>query len=225
MDTFVSPKTVEYLYGGTFDPFHNGHEAICHHVLAQTQAEMLRIIPCAQPALKQQAQASSSHRLAMLRQWRQAQPLANRILIDDIELKNDVISYTADTLISLAQKESKPVKRIWVLGLDAFNTLSQWHKVSTLVSLVSFWVINRTGEAGINNQLGLSEVQTRDQLWSANSGSFWFDQAINLPVASSSIRQHINRQPLPVPTVIADYIEKHELYAVFDRVLNYGNKK
>jgi nicotinate-nucleotide adenylyltransferase len=214
MDTFVSPNFVEFLYGGTFDPFHDGHEAICRHILAQTEQQnsVLRIIPCSQPALKQRAQASNSDRLAMLSQWRETQPAASRILIDDIEMQNDKISYTAETVIALEEKDAQLVKRIWVLGTDAFNALSQWHQVSTLVSHLSFWVINRAGEKELNNELGLTKLANHSQLWSAAPGSFWFDQTINMSVASSAIRQHINRQPVPVPKVIADYIEKHELY-------------
>ncbi|WP_411746240.1 nicotinate-nicotinamide nucleotide adenylyltransferase [Reinekea sp.] len=210
----MNPSSAECLYGGTFDPFHNGHEAICHHILAKTKSResVLRIIPCSQPALKQQAQASNLDRLAMLEKWRDTQPAASRILIDDIEMISDRISYTAETIIELKKQDVVPVKRIWVLGTDAFNSLSQWHQVSTLVSTLNFWVINRAGEKELNNKLGLTKLASHSQLWSAASGSFWFDQTIDMPVASSAIRQNINRQPVPVPKVIADYIEKHELY-------------
>lgn len=211
---YVNPDLVECLYGGTFDPFHNGHEAICQHVLARTAQDgtYLRIIPCARPALKRQAQASNADRLAMLQLWRETQPLANRIIIDDIEMQSDGISYTVETIVELTKQDTQPVKRIWIIGSDAFNSLRQWHQISTLISQVSFWVINRAGENELANPLGLAEVADRSQLWKAPSGSFWFDKSINLPVASSVIRQDINRQPLLVPVVIADYIEKHELY-------------
>jgi nicotinate-nucleotide adenylyltransferase len=215
MGIFVNPDSIEFVYGGTFDPFHNAHEAICHHVLAQTETDtaILRIIPCARPALKPQAQASDVHRLAMLQVWRDEQSLAKRILIDDIEMKHDVTSYTADTISRLVAQQKKVVNRIWVLGADAFNSLSEWHKVSILISQVNFWVVSRAGETGIKNSLGLKRVASMAQLRAEGNGAFWFDEAISIPVASSDIRQHINQQPLPVPRVIADYIEQHELYA------------
>jgi nicotinate-nucleotide adenylyltransferase len=212
MGIFVNLDHVECLYGGTFDPFHLGHEAICRHVLAQTDSVPLRIIPCARPALKQQARASNQDRLAMLTAWRRQQVDADRILIDDIEMRSDAISYTADTIFALKQSEEQATQRVWILGTDAFNSLNKWHNVDYLVSQLCFWVINRAGEEQLNNCLNLTEVSSRTQLWGSAPGAFWFDAAINEPYASSRIRQQTQQPTSAIPKVIADYIEQHKLY-------------
>lgn len=205
---------LECVYGGTFDPFHNGHEAICHHVLEQTAAlELpLRLIPCARPALKQQAQASDFDRLNMLNEWRNAQQMMSRIIVDAIEVDQGSVSYTANTVAQLGQQDKHPTQRIWVLGVDAFNALSKWHNCEALISRLNFWVISRPSEARLENRLNLTQVAGLDELWQKSTGRFWFDTRLALPEASSTIRQWVGQKQIPVPQPIADYIYKHELY-------------
>ncbi|MBU2864924.1 nicotinate-nicotinamide nucleotide adenylyltransferase [Reinekea marina] len=204
----------ECVYGGTFDPFHNGHEAVCLHVLKHTalQEIPLRVIPCATPALKRPAQASDDERLAMLKLWRKSQENASRIVIDAIELEMGQVSYTADTLSKLAQRDASLTTRVWVLGVDAFNSIAQWHKSDELIRCLNFWVISRLGEESISNSLNLKEATDLDALWQKGPGYFWYDDRLAYREASSEIRKSINQKPWPVPQPIADYIERHELY-------------
>ena len=66
----VNPRDgLVVLYGGTFDPFHTGHEAICCKLLENPEVIELRLIPCAIPALKEKASASPEARLEMLSDW------------------------------------------------------------------------------------------------------------------------------------------------------------
>lgn len=210
----MNPKPpVMAIYGGTFDPFHVGHQAICEAILAQTEVDQLRLIPCSLPALKADAHASAFQRLAMLQAWHSTLALEaqQRIVIDDIELKRQGASYTVDTLASLA-RDFPEHHLLFVLGLDAWQSLSRWHQSERLKQQVNFWVFSRKGEANeaANNGLALSSAWA--ELCYKKRGYYWLDTSVQIEVSSSAVRNKIqsSQQWLPVP--IAQYIKDRSLY-------------
>ena len=71
------------LFGGSFDPVHNGHRAIAHSFLQSRVIDRLLILPAPYPPHKPaQVQASFAHRMEMLRL---AFQMRNDILISDLE--------------------------------------------------------------------------------------------------------------------------------------------
>lgn len=214
----VSHKTpVMAIYGGTFDPFHLGHQAICEAVLQQTEVSQLRLIPCSLPALKADAHASAFQRLAMLQEWRKAQSpiIQQRIEIDDVELQRLGASYTIDTIKELAT-EFPEYRLIFVLGLDAWQSLARWHQSDALMHRVNFWVFARKGEANETMSHGLADCQSWSDLKQVNNGYYYFDANVQVELSSSQVRRNIqsSRELLPLP--IAQYIKDHGLYTAVE---------
>jgi len=208
----VSPnRPILAVYGGTFDPFHLGHAAVCAAVLAEAQVVELRLIPCSIPALKDSASATAAHRMQMLAQWQQASPFRAKIQVDGQEIQRQGTSYTVDTLAVLI--DQWPAHRIvFVLGSDAWNSLPLWHRFEQLVSQVSFWVFGRSGAAAIRCHPELIPCRTKEDFLTAESGHFWIEQGVQIPLSSSELRQTDDFDNWPVPLVIQNYIKEHNLY-------------
>lgn len=206
------------IYGGTFDPFHRAHAAICQAVLAQPEVSQLRLIPCYLPALKAEASVTAVHRLAMLENWRKTQVDFSRILLDDQEIQRGGASYTVDTIANIA--EQNPGSRlIFVLGVDAWNSLRRWHRYEELLAQVSFWVFRRKGEADIMQYDELAECSSLAELFKAEPGRYWLDSSVDLAVSSTDLRAS-NRKNADIPAEISDYIKEHQLYREVQQTYN-----
>ena len=198
------------LYGGTFDPFHKAHAAICKAVISHPEISQLRVIPCFLPALKAEASAPAVHRLAMLERWRVAQESAERIFIDDHEIRRKGASYTVDTVDQIAC-EFPNAKLLFVLGTDAWNSLPRWHHYQALIDSVSFWVFHRNGQTDAIAHEGVKQQYSRDAFFSGGVGEYWLDASVDLPVSSTDLRKDLTKRQ-NLPDEIISYINENQLY-------------
>lgn len=206
----VNPD-VRVIYGGTFDPFHLAHEAVCEAILAQPEVTELRLIPCAQPALKGGASASAEDRLAMLRRWKDSQDQSSRIVVDDQEIRRQGVSYSSRTVRDLQDKDPSAMW-LFALGTDAWNSLPRWHDVETLKQRLSFWVFHRAGEPEVKCHSGMDQVKQFAALIERPS-RFFKDVSVNIRLASSGMRQTGRSMVLKqTPSPVAQYIETRGLY-------------
>ena len=86
------------IYGGTFNPVHYGHLRSALEVKEIFELDELRLIPCYQPALKNQPTVSAARRLEMLELAISQQ---QGFVCDSRELEREGASYMVDTLASL----------------------------------------------------------------------------------------------------------------------------
>ena len=54
------------VYGGAFDPLHNGHVDIIHYLLTLKEYDRLCLVPTGSPVYKSKMMFSANVRLAML---------------------------------------------------------------------------------------------------------------------------------------------------------------
>lgn len=213
MVKFVSPSEgLVVLYGGTFDPFHKGHEAVCRALLACEQVIQLRLIPCAEPALKQGPSVDSRRRLEMLSAWRSAQDSHERIVIDPIELNRNGPSYTVDTVEEM-QVQFRGSKLVFALGADAWNQLAQWHRYRRLADMVGFWVFHREGESIPIFHEGIDHRKQFLEFAHNPASSVFIDEQVAIPVSSSSLRIQRRMDHEALPASVSDYIRQNRLYS------------
>lgn len=204
------------ILGGMFDPVHNGHIAAARYAIEILALDELRMVPCAIPNHREQARASGSQRLAMLELATEG---VAAVTVDAIEITRPGISYSVDTLTRL--REARVAEHIvFVLGIDAFNTLAEWHDWARLLQLSHFFVLSREG-AGVDavtaSAIGLDErlVNTPDALFASGAGhvliSSDFRQMESSSAIRSKLRENEDTSAFLDPRVQL-YIEDNRLY-------------
>jgi nicotinate-nucleotide adenylyltransferase len=130
------------IFGGTFDPVHNGHLILARDAVEQLELDELLFVPAAlSPHKLEQTPAAADARLEMLRAAIQDEP---RFCLDTLELERPAPSYAVDTIEVLRTRE--PAARlVYLIGEDNVARLSTWHRFAELSKMVQFVVLDRTG--------------------------------------------------------------------------------
>lgn len=177
------------VYGGMFDPVHIGHIKAATFASKLLELDQVLLVPCAIPNHREAACASAEQRISMLQLATQGR---KRLKVDGREITRPGISYAVDTVQSL-RDEYPNEQLVFILGLDSFNTLPQWHEWRRLFELAHLLVLNRSG--GELDQLVCDEVDFSrrlvaepQQLFSKASGNICFAQDFDIDVSSTRVR-------------------------------------
>lgn len=204
------------VFGGMFDPVHNGHLELARSAIKELQLDQLRMVPCRQPNHRLQAKSSSTERVAMLKL---ATTKFDSIIIDSQEIERNGTSYTAATLANL-KSENPNSSLVLLVGVDSFNTLADWHNWESILELSHVVVFARAGEnltLPKNTQKNLNEclVKSPAELFDSNAGSIYLLDRFNYDASSTEVRTRIaersNFSEL-LPAVVCSYIADNELY-------------
>ena len=180
------------VLGGLFDPVHKGHVSAALFALEFLSVQRLKMIPCHLPNHKVVPATQAEHRLAMLTLATASYP---QIEIDPIELQQYRVSYSVDTLTELKKRHSMLV---FVLGVDSFNSLPQWHAWQKILELSHLFVLPRHGSTISDGTLRAVDIEhrqvdTSEQMLDSASGKIIFCENFDYDVASSEIRKKITR--------------------------------
>ena len=119
------------VFGGSFDPVHNGHVMIARSALAELELDRLIVMPAAQSPFKpDQTLAPAAARMEMLRAAFSGEP---EIEISSWELDRGGISYSIETLRALAA-EHPEAQLFYLIGADHVATLPQWREADALAA-------------------------------------------------------------------------------------------
>ena len=136
------------VFGGAFDPLHNGHVEIVDHLINRDDVDRLCLVPTGAPVFKQAMTFSAKQRMAML------QAVFGRtsgIDISDYELKKKEPSFMIETLRFLFHQYSISICSL-VVGYDQFLAFSRWHRFQDILKSTRLLVIPRDGYA-FKNQI------------------------------------------------------------------------
>jgi nicotinate-nucleotide adenylyltransferase len=128
------------IFGGTFDPIHNGHVNILSEIQKKICFDSITIIPCKIPLLKEASHTSPQHRLQMIKL---ATKYMQNISIDSQEINREMPSYTVDTLRNIRQSFGTETSITFLMGMDAFLTIEQWHHWQDIFKFANILVVNR----------------------------------------------------------------------------------
>ena len=205
------------LYGGTFDPVHDGHIAVALAAAHALETD-IALLPSADPPHRAPPGASAEQRAAMLDLAVAGYP---QLSVDRRELQRAGPSYTVDTLREVRAEIGPVAPLVWLLGADAFRDLRTWHEWRELFALAHFVVAVRPGHALDRLDAGLVDATAArwtvdvETLRSAPTGLLW---RLDLPPqheAASSVRERIaagEEWQDDVPPAVAAYIQAHRLY-------------
>ena len=128
------------LFGGTFDPIHNGHLVLARELAARLRLDTVLLMPTFVPPHKIKPDlAPAIDRLAMCRLACEPYP---ELAVSDLELNRRGASFTVDTLEQL--KKQYPQAQLYLfVGADMFLTLSTWHRFADIAKLATLCAVPR----------------------------------------------------------------------------------
>ena len=192
------------IYGGSFDPVHNGHLALARECQHQTALDEIWFTPTAVQPLKQRGpHATDAQRLEMLQLAIQPEP-AWRVC--KLEIERGGLSYTVDTLRQLGDELPNAVL-FFLLGADAIRDVPQWREPREIFALATPLVVRRAGRP----EPDLTALRT---LCAANKQPKLIEMPV-VDVSSTDIRRRAAAgESLDdlVPESVAQYIRNHDVY-------------
>lgn len=128
------------IFGGTFNPVHNGHISLMKQLVAALSLDELLVIPTAMPPHKDGGEViSAEHRLALCRLAVEDIPQAR---VSDMEIRRGGKSYTINT-IRLLLADRPEDEFILLVGSDMFFTLEEWREADEIMRLVRVAAVAR----------------------------------------------------------------------------------
>lgn len=213
------------LFGGTFDPIHNGHLRAVLDVMETFPLDRCILIPAAAPPHKARPDmAEVSDRLEMVR-------LAARgvqgLEVSEVEIRRSGPSYTVDTIRHFQKTAPSGAQIFLLVGLDAFYDIDSWHKWRELIGAVPLIVMTRPiGNEPVSCS-GAAEFlrsHIRDGYrFDPDTGGFlhpdlpavYYRQVTMLDISSTDIRRRIQSGRsirFLLPGAVERYIAEKELY-------------
>ena len=131
------------VYGGTFDPIHNGHLAVAEAAQAAFKADIV-FLPSADPPHRPPTSASAGQRAEMVELAIARHP---GFSCDRRELLRGGRSYSLLSLQEWRAQAGPDQPIAWLIGIDAFVGLPSWHAWQSLFELSHFIVVDRPGHS------------------------------------------------------------------------------
>jgi len=187
------------LFGGTFNPIHNGHLIVAEHVRVAMTIDRVIFIPSFITPHKQSGEDEVfHHRLEMVRLAIKGNECFE---CSDYEINKNAISYTIDTIEEM--KSQHPYDTIYlIIGMDNYLTFHLWKEPDRLLSSIQVIVMNRP-----NHKKQINEV--------IGTKNIIFIDVPNIDISSTDIRQRVGEGKSVrhmVPDSVEEYIVAQGLY-------------
>jgi nicotinate-nucleotide adenylyltransferase len=192
------------LFGGSFDPPHNGHLLAAGDAFDALQLDRMMLIPTAvQPLKAAQAAARPAQRFEMTRLLVGDDP---RFEVSSIEIDRGGLSYTVDTLTTLAAAWPS-AKLFWLVGADALQSFAKWKAPARIVELATVVVLQRSGgnTEEATGTLDLSSIPGQPRLLPTR----------RIDISSTEIRERVRQGKSIrgfVPDAVGGFIAAERLY-------------
>ena len=183
------------IYGGAFDPVHNGHLAVARAAADRFHLDHVLFIPAANPPHKPASHVPYEDRLRMLELAIAGDP---RFEVSRLE-EHTARSYSIDTIEAVRAGMAPSDELFFLIGADAFAEIRTWHRWRDVARAVTFLVVSRPGHRyQVPPETRVERLDTME-----------------LPISSSEIRRKLaaGEITLDVPGAVLGYIASRYLYA------------
>jgi nicotinate-nucleotide adenylyltransferase len=184
------------LFGGTFDPIHDGHLALARRFAALLDLTELVLLPAGQPWQKPEVSAAK-HRLAMTRAAAGSLVLPGvTVSVDTDEIEHDGPTYTVETLRRWRARNGGDCSLTLLMGADQLLHLDSWQFWRELFELAHIGVASRPGfDFAALPQEVADEVAARRAapatLAASSHGHVVIDESLAYDVSATEIRRQI----------------------------------
>lgn len=188
------------LFGGTFDPPHNGHMNNLSAALRLVKPDKAIVMPAGIPPHKNASATPGRIRLEMCRCFC---ALGAEVEVWDWELRRAGKSFSVNTLEML--RERFPEAELYMtVGSDMLTSFCTWHRWQDILHLAAIVVESR--EEGDEQALRLAARPLIEA-----GGRVLFAQAPALALSSTDIRTG-KAGPEALPPPVGEIIERYGLY-------------
>lgn len=209
------------LFGGSFDPFHDGHLSIINGALSSGAVDFVIVIPSVRNAFKRgRVLNAAPYRYYMTNKAVSQSVFSEKIYVSDIEFEIPGISYTVNTIREIKKPENitnilnktnftKEQKKTansyyWICGSDILTEFDKWKDPEGILSEVTLLAAQRPGDD--SNELA-TQIARLNEKYSTDIKSF---QIVGVKEASSKIR--IGKNLSQVPESVKAFILENALY-------------
>jgi nicotinate-nucleotide adenylyltransferase len=201
------------LFGGTFNPIHNGHLLIAEEVRTKYNLDKVVFIPSYQPPHKEAPDlADPAQRMIMAHLGTVNNPCYE---VSPVELDRGGKSYTVDTLRHFKQVYGDGVQMYFIIGADMLMELTTWKNIDEVLRMCRFIAVNRPGYdiAKILNYrfIATDGVNLSEDLFE----NILTEDVARIDISSTQIRQRVKEWKsikYLVPEPVEQYIHNQQLY-------------
>ena len=209
------------LMGGTFDPVHVGHLRSAEEIVSLLGLNTIRLIPSYIPPHRDLPGTTAEQRLEMLRL---AAEDNEQLEVDDREIRREGRSYSIDTLSDIRDEIGNAEPLCFVMGVDAFRLIEEWHRWRELTDYAHLIVINRprAAETGTDQTMSValecwveSKQGVVQEVATTPAGRICFVELTQLAVSSTSVREMVaagQSTRYLLPQSVRKYIDEKGLY-------------
>jgi len=194
------------LFGGSFDPIHNGHLHIARAFADELGLDNVIFLPAGEPYHKHSTRTPAAQRLAMVEA---AIAGDSRFAASDVDMVRGGATYSVDT-VQIFRQHFAAAELWWLMGMDSLLQLHTWKKWQTLVRQTHIAVAMRQGD-------NLNQTPRELHAWLGEALQNGSVRILNAPLhntSSTQIRQTLQSGRLSddLPPQVARYIREHKLY-------------
>jgi nicotinate-nucleotide adenylyltransferase len=214
------------LFGGTFDPIHEGHLAVARAAERHFHFDEVHFIPAAHPPHKPASELLPfAHRFAMVALACAGQPRFVPSLAEANNGGASGASYSVDTVRRFQREICRPGDQLYfLLGADSFLEIGTWKEYETLLGLCDFVVAHRPGVSGNSLRRVIPQRLLAKRLGDAPAvrgaipllrTTVYLLDSVASPVSATAVRRRLDRGRSVrglVPRAVEDYIIKQALY-------------
>jgi|SRR5437870_9197175 len=214
------------VYGGTFDPVHNGHVEVARRILKLFELDEVVFMPAYVAPHKMKASVSPAfHRYAMLALATQDDEW---LKISTAELEAPELPYTVETIARLKAESGEATRLFFIMGADSWSEITTWRDWQRLLGLCDYIIITRPGydlkpesvpvaAENIVDTRGLDHERMAVHFSEDKKLRVFITDAVMLDISATEVRAVAragDRERLRklVPPRVAEYIEKYRLY-------------
>ena len=211
----MSAERAVGVFGGCFDPIHNGHRAIAAAAASALPVARVLLVVNGQPAHRRAPVADYRQRLAMAGIVADScLEAGSRVELSELE-KPGSERYAIDTVAEIRRQGLWPVL---IVGADAFASLPIWHRWEELLEDASFAVVARPAAVNQPVHERLAQMTVDDPSRLSAGPCIWHWRLAVADCASGCIRSQLAAGQSKAAGKCLDervlaYIRKQGIYA------------